>query len=101
MANFQSQKQLVLNYYSELDQATKDEHFEIFTKYTSRDYLWRGFYPFNEKHSIKDVVNDFWLPFKQAMTRPQRRMDIFMAGNNSLKSGGVWVVSMGHIMGLF
>ena len=101
MGNFQSQKQLVLNYYNELDQATKDEHFEIFTKYTSRNYLWRGFYPFNEKHSIKDVVNDFWLPFKQAMTRPQRRMDIFMAGNNYLQSGGVWVVSMGHIMGLF
>ena len=37
MGNFQSQKQLVLNYYNELDQATKDEHFEIFTKYTSRN----------------------------------------------------------------
>ena len=101
MDNFQSQKELVLKYYSELDKAIDDKHFEIVDKYIAKNYLWRGFHPFNEKHTSEDLINDFWLPFKRAMTRPQRRMDIFMAGRNSLEAGGVWVVSMGHIMGLF
>ena len=31
----------------------------------------------------------------------QRRMDLFMAGENKQEAGGVWVASMGHLMGLF
>ena len=91
MNNYQSQKELVLNYYREIDKAVGDEHFKIADKYISQDYLWRGFHPFNEKQSSLDLVNDFWIPFKQSMTRTQRRMDIFMAGNNSLDIGGVCV----------
>jgi hypothetical protein len=94
-------KKLILEYYSELDGATGDDLFKIMDKYMATNYLWRGFYPFNEKHSTQELVNDFWIPFKQSITRTQRRMDIFMAGNNSLENGGVWVVSMGHLMGLF
>jgi|TARA_B110000438_G_scaffold77020_1_gene77249 predicted ester cyclase len=101
MNNYQSEKKLILKYYSELDGAVGDDHYQIMDKYTATNYLWRGFYPFNEKHSTQELVSDFWIPFKNAITRNQRRMDIFMAGHNSLEAGGVWVVSMGHIMGLF
>ena len=31
----------------------------------------------------------------------QRRMDLFIAGENKQEAGGVWVASMGHLMGLF
>ena len=101
MNNYQSEKQLILKYYSELDSAVGDDHYKIVNKYVAKNYLWRGFHPFNEKHSTQELVNDFWIPFKNAITRTQRRMDIFMAGDNSLEAGGVWVVSMGHLMGLF
>ena len=48
------------------------------------------------------LYKDFWQPLKKSFTNLQRRMDIFFAGSNSLSSNrDVWVVSMGHLMGLF
>ena len=48
------------------------------------------------------LYSDFWQPLKKSFSNLQRRMDIFFAGNNSLSSNrDVWVVSMGHLMGLF
>ena len=101
MSDYQNQKELIRKYYSELDVAAGSEHSKVIHKYVDEDYLWRGFHPFHEMHSGDEVIHKFWIPFKQAITRSQRRMDIFMAGENSLETGGVWVVSMGHIMGLF
>ena len=101
MSDYQNEKELIRKYYSELDVAAGSEHSKVIHKYVDEDYLWRGFHPFHEMYSGDEVVHKFWIPFKQAITRSQRRMDIFMAGENSLETGGVWVVSMGHIMGLF
>jgi hypothetical protein len=48
------------------------------------------------------VGESFWQPLRGALTLIQRRIDVFMAGQNSIaEQGGVWVVSMGHLMGLF
>ena len=48
------------------------------------------------------LYTDFWQPLKKSFSNLQRRMDIFFAGSNSLSSNrDVWVVSMGHLMGLF
>jgi len=69
MNNYQSEKKLILKYYSELDGAVGDDHYQIMDKYTATNYLWRGFYPFNEKHSTQELVSDFWIPFKNAITR--------------------------------
>jgi len=101
MSNYQSQKKLVLDFYHELDSAIGDKNFEVINKYCLDKYVWRGFHPFNQINSTERVVNKFWIPFKASMSRMQRRMDIFMAGKNSLSASGVWVVSMGHLMGLF
>ncbi len=88
MNNYQSEKKLILKYYSELDSAVGDDHYKIMDKYIAKNYLWRGFHPFNEKHSTQELVSDFWIPFKKAITRTQRRMDIFMAGGNLFEAGG-------------
>ena len=101
MSSYQTEKKLVLEFYHELDNSDNDEHFKIIDKYFSEKYLWRGFHPFNEINSPEALFKKFWIPFKHSMSRVQRRMDIFMAGSNSLLAGGVWVVSMGHLMGLF
>ena len=66
------------------------------------DYLWRGFHPFNELRGGEAVTTRFWQPLHGALTSLQRRLDIFMAGDNSIEGHeGVWVASMGHLMGLF
>ena len=41
-------------------------------------------------------------PLRASLTRLQRRQDVFFAGRNEIDGfQGVWVVSMGHLMGLF
>ncbi|KJZ16049.1 polyketide cyclase [Marinomonas sp. S3726] len=100
----QQAKQLVRNYYECLDNAELND-LETNTKdFLADQYLWRGYHPFNEQQSYTDVVSLFWQPLRQAFKHLQRREDIFMAGVNRLPEGkegkGVWVVSMGHLMGL-
>lgn len=103
MASFHDAKSIVLNYYSELDSANSlDKLNACFEKYTGTDYLWRGFHPFGEIKNSKLVVSNFWKPFRCSFKHTQRRLDIFFAGNNSIKEEeGTWVVSMGHLLSLF
>ncbi len=101
-SSFQSAKQLVRDYYDQLDGATADELSLIQGQFIADNYLWRGFHPFHEIHSAEEVAQQFWTPLKSALTHLQRRMDVFMAGQNTLEEhGGIWVLSMGHLMGLF
>ena len=98
----QSAKQLVQDYYAELDICSPEELNLIQNRFIAKDYLWRGFHPFNEIHCAEAVAQQFWGPLKHAFTSMQRRIDIFMADRNTLDAhGGIWVVSMGHLMGLF
>ncbi len=102
MPNFQTEKRLVLEYYAALDQAS-DAHIESVIKhYTSEQYTWRAFHPFNLQTEAADVARLFWQPFRRAITSMQRRTDIFIAGRNFIDDGAsVWVCSMGHLLGLF
>lgn len=100
--DFQAEKQLVREYYAELDNAAADQVPQVLKRYIAANYHWRGFHPFHELHSGAGVYWRFWQPLRQALTGMQRRMDVFMAGQNAIaEQGGVWVVSMGHLMGLF
>ena len=98
----QSAKHIIRSYYNELDHTSGGECCSILDKYTSASYLWRGFHPFDEMRERHEIADRFWSPLKTSLTSLQRRMDIFMAGHNSLgETNDVWVVSMGHLMGLF
>ncbi len=102
MTNFQNEKQIVRDFYAALDLADEKTITEVMTRFTSPDYLWRGFHPFNEIRGGVEVADKFWKPLRSALTSLQRRLDIFMAGDNQLEGhDGVWVASMGHLMGLF
>lgn len=71
-------------------------------QHTSPDWLWRGMHPFHEQTGAQAVAATFWEPFVAAMAPVRRRPDIFMAGRNQMDGfASVWVVSMGHLMGLF
>ncbi|MFY2822467.1 ester cyclase [Ruegeria sp. MALMAid1280] len=66
------------------------------------DALWRGFHPFGELTGPDALAEKFWTPLRLSLTRMQRRQDIFFAGRNEMDGfTGTWVVSMGHLMGLF
>jgi len=102
MPNFQTEKEMIRAFYLGLDQAEGDDIITLIKANTSKDYRWRGFHPFNEIIGAEAVVKQFWSPLKSALAPMQRRLDIFMAGENSLEGdSGVWVASMGHLMGLF
>ena len=75
---------------------------EVCDTYVSDSCLWQSYYPFKDQRGGQHVARHFWVPFKNSFKRVQRRQDIFFAGKNELSEDDtVWVVSMGHLMGLF
>jgi len=100
MGKFSAAKRLVLDYFSELENSNIENIYHVLHKYTNKDYLWRGVYPFRELHAIEVAAKVFWIPLMNSLSNMQRRQDIFIAGINEI-SGDQWVMSMGHFMGLF
>ncbi len=105
MANivtFQTEKKLVSAFHSALDSATQQEVPEVISRFCTAELKWRGFHPFNEINGAEQVARQFWEPLKSSLTNIQNRVDVLFAGQNSLREASdVWVVSMGHLMGLF
>ena len=100
MSQFQIEKKLVLEYFDALEGASVDGVEDVLNKYMSEDYDWRGVYPFREQKGRDQVASIFWKPLKKSLKQMQRRQDIFIGGVNEI-SGEKWVMSMGHLMGLF
>ncbi|MFG5381535.1 nuclear transport factor 2 family protein [Yoonia sp. R2-816] len=100
--SFQAEKALVRAHCDALSKATPDNVASVLAERTSPDWHWRGMHPFHEQHRAQAVADAFWSPFLTAMSRVQRRQDIFIAGRNEIDGfQSVWVISMGHLMGLF
>ncbi|MBC6442342.1 MAG: ester cyclase [Rhodobacteraceae bacterium] len=95
MTPLQDAKKTVLAAYAAIDAGHDGSRFY------APGYLWYGYHPFHEKCGVKEVQDIFWHPLQAALTSLRRRQDIFLAGENVLEAGGTWVVSMGHLMGLF
>lgn len=101
MSNFQTEKAVIRAYYNELDNEASDV-VSVISKFVAPTYIWRGYHPFDQLDCANDIATKFWEPLRSALTSLQRREDIFFAGSNRLEGeSGVWVVSMGHLMGLF
>lgn len=100
MSQNQAAKQLICQYFEELEAATPHTIGDVLRRYTTQDYRWRGVYPFRELHGAATVAEQFWQPLWRSLTAVQRRQDIFIAGQGEL-DGRQWVMSMGHFMGLF
>lgn len=100
MVNLQAAKAAVRRLYDEFDRAPDAELAHVMEQAVSADYAWRGMYPFNEIAGGPAVVDRFWLPLRNSLGPIQRREDIFMAGR-SHTDGHTWVMSMGHLLGLF
>ena len=100
MSKYQAAKAIVRNYFDAIEKATPGTIAGVLKAHVSKDYFWRGVYPFREQRSAEAVAEIFWAPLLQALIRMQRRQDIFIAGTNEI-SGEQWVMSMGNFMGLF
>ena len=99
---FQNEKALVQAHFGALAHATSATVPAVLAERTSPDWRWRGLHPFHEQIGADAVAEVFWAPFLSAMTSVRRRQDIFFAGRNEIDGfASTWVVSMGHLMGLF
>ncbi|WP_226783325.1 nuclear transport factor 2 family protein [Oceaniglobus trochenteri] len=102
MSDFQSEKALVRDFHAAICAADPAETAATLARFTAPDWHWRGMHPFHEQTGPEAVADVYWNPLKTAFTRLQRRPDIFLAGLNEMDGfSSVWVVSMGHLMGLF
>ena len=100
--DFQREKNLLRRFYDAADEADETTIDSVLGDFTSPCYNWRGFHPFGEITTAESLAEQFWRPFKQSLRHQQRRVDIFFAGRNQIDDfSSTWVVSMGHIMGLF
>lgn len=100
--DFQTEKEVVVGFYKALENAAQNESSVVFEQYCSANWLWRGVHPFDVQTGPDAVNTIFWSGFTHAFSSLQRRMDVFMAGENSLSdTKEIWVTSMGHFMGLF
>lgn len=100
--DLQAAKAVVREYYDALALAEPATAAAIISRHVAQDYRWRGMHPFNEQAGADAVANSFWAPFLAAFAPVQRRTDVFIAGvNQAREDGTVWVMSMGHLMGLF
>ena len=98
MKSYQDQKQLILSYYDEIEDANVDDIVKVIQKYTVPNFHWYGVFPFNEQKGAYKVAEAFWVPFLSSWTNLQRRQDIFIAGTSEIDNTD-WVISMGHFMG--
>ncbi len=102
MRDFQSEKAVVRRHHAAISAAGSANVAAALAEHTTPGWHWRGVHPFHDQHGADAVGCAFWTPFLSAMSRVQRRADIFMAGLNEIDGfESVWVISMGHLMGLF
>jgi hypothetical protein len=102
VTDFQREKELVLDLYAKTDGAEPGQMANGLRGSVTNDYRWYGYHPFGTLEGAEQVASVFWEPLKQSLTRLQRRQDVFFAGRNEMDGfQSIWVVSMGHFMGLF
>lgn len=101
-ARLQDAKSIVLAHHAAITSAPAGEMRKALGLHMDPDVHWRGMHPWHEQRGIAAVADRFWIPLTTAFTRPQRRLDLLIAGDNSLPGApGTWVGAMGHILGLF
>lgn len=102
VGDLQAAKCVVQSYLSDMAKTCLDTVRQIISRHMAHEYHWRGMHPFNEQNGAEAVPDIFWSPFLSAFAPVQRRTDVFLAGtNNARDDGTIWVMSMGHLLGLF
>lgn len=104
MTSFQDAKTLARRFADALDAATPETIASVLSAHVAPDYRFRSVHPFREiMGGAEAIAAQFWAPLLSACPHRQRRPDVFVAGINELSTGApeTWVMTMGHILGLF
>jgi predicted ester cyclase len=103
MTDLHRAKACVQAHHAALARATPATARDALARHMSPDAIWRGMHPWGVQTGPAAVADVFWAPLLVSLSRVQRRQDVFFAGHNHLDqgSGGIWVASMGHLLGLF
>ena len=102
MTDFQLEKAVVRRLHDALEGASEHDVAATLARHVAPDWRWRGVHPCDEQIGSEAVAEAMWSALLRALTRLQRRPDIFMAGLNHADDGKTrWVVQMGHLLGLF
>lgn len=99
MADFQEAKARVSDLHRAVDTATAGQFAGVLRRFMHPDYLFRGVHPLNELRGVDPVAELLWESLYRSLGGWQRRQDVFMAGCSET-DGGIWVCSMGHLLGL-
>ncbi|MEM6310547.1 MAG: ester cyclase [Pseudomonadota bacterium] len=95
-------KLTVLSHHRLIDAAPNHALAEAIAVETSAQCQFQFTAPFCGCIGPENAAQNFWTPLRASFAPLQRRPDIFFAGDNHLSDEpGVWVVSMGHLLGLF
>lgn len=101
-AEIAAAKETVLAHHHALDGAAPGALAEALARKTADTCRFQFTAPFAEAQGAEAAAAAFWAPLRQCFAPLQRRPDIFFAGVNHLSDEpGVWVASMGHLLGLF
>jgi len=102
MSKLAEVKGVLLQHYKQLDNANTAALADALAGNTHPECRFQFVHPFNEAIGAEQAAQVFWIPLRTSFAPLQRRQDIFFAGANDLDSGeSNWVVSMGHLLGLF
>jgi hypothetical protein len=62
MANFQSEKAYVMEYFKAMEKASTTSLTKVQASYIADDYEFYGVYPFNKINNLKEVSANVWQP---------------------------------------
>ena len=111
--SFQEQKLVVRKFLDAFEASEAENVEENLNPLVSDDYEFKGYEPYGGQEGVnfQQSCQNFWRPMLLAVGSLQRREDIFIAGRNrpmclpkdsiQTAESSIWVMSMGHFMGLF
>lgn len=74
---------------------------DLLHDHLSPDCVWEVSHPINRLEGPDAILSGFLRPLRSALTRVQRRDEIFIGGQNRREEGGHWVASTTHYLGNF
>jgi predicted ester cyclase len=74
---------------------------DLVHEHLAPDCDWELSHPINRLVGPEAVLDEFLRPLRSALTRVQRRDEIFIGGDNRREEGGQWVASVTHYLGNF
>ena len=105
MTELQNAKALIRQFHAALDGAGSDPDAlsALVARFcTTEPVRWYVVHPFGKLLGADAMARRVWSPLKHALSGLHRREDIFFAGRNEIDGErSIWVVSMGHLVGLF